>query len=76
MGKKCVGIIEVTKVHQKNSAQHIANLCMLKSKDNLKPVFVNPSMHCLSLWSMSELMEEQMRVQITKKCNFGGGNNT
>ena len=41
-GEVCVGVVKAAKVHQKNPAQHIADLSMLESKDDLKPVFINP----------------------------------
>jgi len=40
-GEVCVGVVKAAKVHQKNPAQHIADLCMLESKEELLPVFVN-----------------------------------
>ena len=38
-GEVCVGIVKASPIHQKNPAQHIADLCMLESKEELKPVF-------------------------------------
>ena len=41
-GEACVGVGKSSATHQNNPAQHIADLCMLESLENLKPVFVNP----------------------------------
>jgi len=40
-GEVCVGVVKAAKVHQKNPARHITDLCMLWSKEELMPVFVN-----------------------------------
>ena len=45
-GEVCVGIVKAFPIHQKNPAQHIADLCMLESKTELKPVFVNLRTGC------------------------------
>ena len=40
-GEVCVGVVKAFPLHQKNPAQHFADLCMLESKEELKPVFLN-----------------------------------
>ena len=42
-GEMCVGVVKASPLHQKNPAQHVADLCMLESKEELKPVFINLS---------------------------------
>lgn len=42
-GEVCAGVIKAPKVHQKNPAQHAADLELLESKEELSPVFVNGS---------------------------------
>ena len=37
----CAGVVKATPLHQKNPAQHLADLCMLEGQDELKPVFFN-----------------------------------
>jgi len=42
-GEMCAGVVKAPKVHQKNPAQHAADLELLESKEKLLPVFVSPS---------------------------------
>ena len=35
----CAGVVKAAQVHQKNPAQHMANLCMLESHSELMPAF-------------------------------------
>ena len=35
----CVGVVKAPGLHKKNAAQHVADLEMLKTKDELRPVF-------------------------------------
>ena len=37
----CIGAVKASGVHQKNSAQHAADLEMLQAMDQLKPVFLH-----------------------------------
>ena len=41
-GELCAGVVKAPKVHQKNPAQHMADLCMLESRTELAPAFLNP----------------------------------
>ena len=41
-GELCAGVVKAPKVHQKNPAQHMADLCMLESQTELAPAFLNP----------------------------------
>lgn len=45
-GEVCVGVVKASPIHQKNPAQHIADLCMLESKKELEPVFYDLSTGC------------------------------
>ena len=40
-GEVCVGVVKAAPLHQKKPAQHVADLCMLESKEELKPIFFN-----------------------------------
>ena len=42
-GEVCAGVVKAPKVHQKDQAQHAADLELLESKEELSPVFVNGS---------------------------------
>ena len=39
-------MVKAAPVHQKNPAQHVADLCMLESKEELKPIFLNMHTVC------------------------------
>ena len=41
-GELCAGVVKAPKVHQKNPAQHMADLYMLESQTELAPAYLNP----------------------------------
>ena len=75
-GEVCVGIVKASPLHQKNPAQHIADLRMLESKKELKPVFINLLTGCPKRWSVFVLMERQMKAHYMEKYNIGGHRGT
>ena len=40
-GELCAGLVKAPKVHEKNPAQHMADLCQLENQSELIPAFVN-----------------------------------
>lgn len=42
----CVGVVKAAPIHQKDPAQCIADLCILESKEELKPIFFNMHTGC------------------------------
>ena len=40
-GELCAGVVKAPKVHEKNPAQHMADLCKLENQSELIPAFVN-----------------------------------
>ena len=38
----CAGVVKACGLHEKNPAQHLADLEMLSKKDELKPAFIDP----------------------------------
>ena len=44
--KLCTGVIKASKVYPKNPSQHLAELELLESSDELQPAFLNPKTTC------------------------------
>ena len=42
VGELCAGVVKACGLHEKNPAQHLADLEMLSKKDELKPAFIDP----------------------------------
>ena len=42
VGELCAGVVKARGLHEKNPAQHLADLEMLSKKDKLKPAFIDP----------------------------------
>ena len=40
-GELCAGVVKASKVHKKNPAQHMADLCKVENQSELIPAFVN-----------------------------------
>lgn len=41
-GEICCGVVKATPLHNKNAAQHFADLEMIENEDTIRPAFVNP----------------------------------
>lgn len=41
-GEICCGVVKATPLHNKNAAQHFADLEMVEKEDAIRPAFVNP----------------------------------
>ena len=68
-GEVCIGVVKAAPLHQKNPAQHFADMSMLESKEELKHIFFNlqrgrpKSVECIRVDGASDEGPSHMEVQ-------------
>ena len=65
-GESCAGVVKAPKVHEKNPAQHMADLCMLETQMELTPAFANVqtgSVECIRVDGASDEGPSHEEVQ-------------